>query len=136
MKNSQRFPSFNGRVLLNYFDNASQVAEFFDIPDRTARDWFKNNRVPRSAKRLLDVAQAGFMPCSLGWEKFRIYNGLLYTPDGIAMTPEELRLITQAFTLPKYRNVQRWLNDRHDAWLPDWVLERKKNNVVVTLNRD
>lgn len=134
MRNSQRFPDFNGKGLYNYFDTAREIAEYFDIPIRTARDWQARGQVPRTAKRLLDVAEAGFMPCSLGWEDFRIYNGLLYTPDGHELTPDELRMICSAFNLPQYRKVQDWLNDRHDAKVPKW-LNKERGSVIVELKR-
>ncbi len=66
MRNSQRFPDFNGKFLRNYFANAKELGEFFGIPPRTARDWWQRDQVPVHAKRLLDVVQAGFMPCSIG----------------------------------------------------------------------
>ena len=121
MVNAQRFPSFNGKGLRQYFDDPQEVSSFFGVPERTARDWWKHDKVPRNARRLLDVAQAGFMPMNKGWEQYRIYNGMLYTPKGHAITPDELSLICSAFDLPLLRNVQNMLNDRHKARVPDWA---------------
>jgi len=128
MINSQLYPTFNGSDLKNYFDSPAQVADYFGIPERTARDWYSKNKAPKTAKRLMDVAASGFLPCSLGWEDFRIFNGILYTPNGQALKPHQLAAICMAFDLPKYDRVEKWLNERRSAPIPDWV--SKQSNVL------
>ncbi|WP_163134481.1 DUF3653 domain-containing protein [Agarivorans sp. Alg241-V36] len=132
MINSQLYPTFNGSDLRSYFDSPAQVADYFGIPERTARDWYKKNQALSTAKRLMDVAASGFLPCSMGWEDFRIFNGLLYTPAGQCIKPEQLQAICTAFDLPQYERVQKWLNNRRTAKVPDWVTEEQSNSKVVS----
>ncbi|GAB1620621.1 hypothetical protein AAOGI_06710 [Agarivorans albus] len=128
MFNSQLHPTFDGSSLKNYFDSPAQVAAYFGIAERTARDWFNKNQVPATAKRLMDIAASGFLPCALGWEDFRIFKGVMYTPSGQALKPEQLKAICTAFDLPQYERVQRWLNNRRAAPVPSWV--DKRENVI------
>ncbi|WP_220717926.1 hypothetical protein [Agarivorans litoreus] len=133
MINSQLHPTFNGSDLRNYFDSPAQVADYFGIPERTARDWYRKNQAPNSAKRLMDIAASRFLPCSLGWEDLRIFNGLLYTPSGQVITPAQLDYICKCFDTP--RHAQRWLQShRHEARIPLWVKEQQSSKVVELIS--
>ncbi|WP_221077141.1 hypothetical protein [Agarivorans aestuarii] len=50
--NSQLHPTFNGTDLKNYFDSPAQVADYFGIPERTARDWYKKESSSQHRKAL------------------------------------------------------------------------------------
>ena len=116
--------------LKKHFSSTKAVAEYFGIPERTAHYWYSHDRVPKHATRLMDIAAAGYMPCSQGWEKFRIYRGVMYTPEGQAVTPEELKMICKAFDLPEYKRVKSMLIDRYPAKVPEWLTDSR----IVQLN--
>ena len=70
-----------------------EARELVGVDRRTWRRWESGNaRIPYAAYELLRIIAAGELPRGAeGWEGFRFFRGLLYTPEGAELTPGDLR---------------------------------------------